>query len=408
MTAPDRRPVCMITHSYYDEDPRVRREAESLVANGIPVDVFALRRPGDPSRATLQGVEVTRLNVQRHQGAGLATYLLEYLAFLGRATVAVAAAHRRRRYRLAQVHTLPDVLVLAAIPLKLAGVPVVLDLHEAMPEFFRQRFGPRLGGPRRVRIAERLLLLQERVSIAIADAVITVNDVLADLFVGRGVSRSKITVLLNTPALDRFDPDAYPTRGFREDGVLRLVYAGALTPIYELDVVLEAIARVRVDRPALQIHLDCYGRGDDQPALEEHATRLGLDDRVCFHGRAPIEAIPAAIAAADVGLAPTRRTAFTDFSLSTKLFEYAAMGKPVVASRLPSLARYFPPGELWTYEPGDADGLASALLRLVDAGDARSVSITAALERTRELAWDRQLERYLELLRRLGVAPPAG
>ena len=36
--------------------------------------------------------------------------------------------------------SLPDFLVFAALPLKLAGVPVLLDLHEAMPEFFASRF----------------------------------------------------------------------------------------------------------------------------------------------------------------------------------------------------------------------------------------------------------------------------
>ena len=37
----------MIVHSYYDEDPRVRREAESLVEAGHDVDVYALRRADD-------------------------------------------------------------------------------------------------------------------------------------------------------------------------------------------------------------------------------------------------------------------------------------------------------------------------------------------------------------------------
>ena len=43
-------------------------------------------------------------------------------------------------------------------------------------------------------------------------------------------------------------------------------------------------------------------------------------------------------------------------SLSTKVFEYAAMGKPVVASRLPMVERTFPTGTVATYPPGDADG----------------------------------------------------
>ena len=130
----------MLVHSYYEEDPRVRRQAETLVAAGRPVDVFSLRRPGDPPQGTLEGVRITRLDVQRHQGSPIATYLAEYSAFLVRAAFALARAHRRRRYALVQVHTPPDFLAFAALPLRLAGVPLLLDLHEATPEFFRSRW----------------------------------------------------------------------------------------------------------------------------------------------------------------------------------------------------------------------------------------------------------------------------
>ncbi len=130
----------MIVHSYYDEDPRVRREAEALVAAGHDVDVFALRRPTDDAEGTLSGVRLRRHDVQRHQGAGVGVYLREYLSFLVRSSWSLIREHRRRRYGLVQVHSLPDFLAFAALPLRLTGVPLLLDLHEAMPEFFRSRF----------------------------------------------------------------------------------------------------------------------------------------------------------------------------------------------------------------------------------------------------------------------------
>ena len=114
----------MIVHSYYEEDPRVRREAEALVARGRPVDVIALRLPGDPANGILNGVRIRRLGVQRHQGAGLWVYLREYLSFLVRAGWAATTAYRSRRYRVIQVHSLPDFLVFAALPVKLAGAKV--------------------------------------------------------------------------------------------------------------------------------------------------------------------------------------------------------------------------------------------------------------------------------------------
>ena len=382
----------MVTHSYYEEDPRVRREAEALVAAGRPVDVFALRRPDDPAAEVIDGVSVRRLGVQRHQGAGLRTYFVEYLAFLVRAGLALTRAHRRRRYRLVQVHTLPDFLVFAALPLRLAGVPVILDLHEAMPEFFRSRFRGRAG-----RIGYALLRAQEAAAVRFANAVITVNEALGDRLRGLGVPESKLTIIPNAPSLARFDAGRYPARAFMADGTLRLAYAGALSPIYELDVVLMAVARLAESRPELPVSLELYGRDFAEVPLRDLAVTLGIGDRVTFHGRIAIEDVPAAIAAADVGLAPTRRSAFTDFSLSTKAFEYAAMRRPVVASRLPMVERTFG-ADVMTYTPGDADDLVLALLRLVDAPGAREAQVSRALERVRGLGWEQEASRYLALV----------
>ncbi len=392
----ERRPVGMIVHAYYEEDSRVRREAESLVARGRQVDVFALRRPGDAPVGTVDGVRVHRLNVQRHQGAGLGTYLREYSAFLVRSGWAAARAHRRRRFGLVVVHTLPDFLVFAALPLRLAGVPVVLDLHEAMPEFFRMRF-PRASNP----LVHRLLVAQERLSIGFASAALTVNDALAARLVGLGVRADKVTVLLNSPSLVRFDPAAYPVRPFMVDGTLRIAYAGALTPTYEVDVLADAIARIGALRPDLPVALEVYGRGDMEAPLRARAEAAGIAESVTFHGRIPIEDVPAAIAAADVGAAPTRRDPFTDFSLSTKIFEYGAMGKPVVASRLPLVERTFPAGSVWTYDPGDPDALAAAILGLVDDPSARDEAVARTTALIRELSWEHEADRLEALVERL-------
>ncbi|MGZ6312779.1 MAG: glycosyltransferase [Candidatus Limnocylindrales bacterium] len=275
--------MAIVTHSYYEEDPRVRRQAESLVAAGWAVDVYALRRAPDAPEGALEGVAIRRLDVQRHQGAGLGTYFAEYCAFFARATMALARAHRQRRYQLVQVATIPDWLVFAALPERLTGAPLVLDLHEAMPEFFRSRF-PRAANP----VAHGLLRLQERVSLAAATHLLTVNDALRERLLRLGVPRDRVTVILNSPSLARFDPAALPRREFMADGTLRLAYAGAVTPMYELDVALDGLARLRATRPSVRLALEVYGRGDSQPALERQAARLGLSDAVTFHGRIPL------------------------------------------------------------------------------------------------------------------------
>jgi glycosyltransferase involved in cell wall biosynthesis len=383
----------MIVHAYYEEDPRVRREAESLVAAGRPVLVLSLRRPELPAEDVIHGVHVRRLEEQRHQGAGLGTYLREYLSFLVRSSWVAVRLHRRHRFGLVQVHSLPDFLVFAALPLRLVGVPVLLDLHEAMPEFFVTRF-PRAANP----LTRRLLLLQERASIAFATHVLTVNEAMGDRLRGLGIRDDKLTIVINSPSLERFDAEAHPRRSFRKDGMLKLVYTGALTPTYELDLTIRAVARVAEQRPDLDVRLDLYGRGDSDEELRALAADLGIRGRVTLHGRIPIDHVPAVVAAADIGLAPTRLDRFTAMTISGKIYEYAAMGKPVVASALPLVERTFPDGTVATYTPGDADSMAHAILAVADDPLAREAAVARSQGVVRDAAWEREAVPYLALV----------
>jgi glycosyltransferase involved in cell wall biosynthesis len=391
----------MVAHAYYDEDPRVRREAEALVAAGWEVDALALRRPGDGERDELGGVRVRRLDVRRHQGAPVPVYLWEYLDFLVRSAVALTVAHRRQRYALVQVHTIPDFLVFAALPLRWAGVPVVLDFHEAMPEFFGSRF-PRASNP----LTRRLLTVQETASAATADAIIAVNEAVAERLAHRGVPPAKITVVRNSPSPALFDLRAHPRRAFMDDGTVRLVYTGALTPNYELDVLLDAVARLMRERPGLSLRLDVYGRGDSESTLRDQAAALGLESTVGFHGRVPLEHMAVAIAEADIGVAPIRRNAQTELSLPTKILEYAVMGKPVIASDLVTVVRSFDEKTLVSYPAGDSAGLAAGILRLVDAPAAAAKRVKRTAARVAEMSWGRESATYVALIERLAGSGP--
>jgi glycosyltransferase involved in cell wall biosynthesis len=391
-----RRPVAMLVHSYYEEDPRVRRQAETLVAAGRPVDVISLRRPGDAAEGMLGGVRITRLDVQRHQGSPIATYLAEYTEFLARATFCLARAHRRRRYALAQVATPPDFLVFAALPLRLAGVPVILDLHEATPEFFRSRW-PGASNP----LTIGALTLVELLSAAVASRVLSVNQARHERLVALQIPEAKLAVVRNGPVLARFDPGAHPTRPFMADGVLRLAYAGALTPLYGLEDVVEAVAVLARERPDLAVVADLYGRGDRAEALARRANSLGIADRVVFHGRIGLDDVAGALATADVVLSPIRRTRFSEISLSTKVFEGAIMNKPVVAADLPAARAEFDADMLAWYAPDDVADLARAIAHVADDAAWRETAVARAAVRARELAWDGEAPRYLALVEEL-------
>jgi glycosyltransferase involved in cell wall biosynthesis len=394
--------IAIVTHSVFEEDPRIRREADALADAGWEVDVFSLRATPDTVPAPEHaGVRMIVIDVGRNQGAGLGTYLREYASFFIRVAWTLTRAHRTRRYRVVEVASPPDPLVFAALPVRLAGVPIILDLHEATPEFFKSRF-PRAAG----RWSDRLLHLAERVSIRFARVAISVNRARHLRLLALGYPEAKLRVVTNGPSLARFETAGTTVRPFMADGTLRIVYTSAVTPLYQLDLVVRAVARIRAERPDLPVAFEVYGRGDAEPDLAALAAELGIADRVVFHGRIALEAIPAALAAVDIGVSPIRRDPFTEISMPTKALEYAVMGKPVVAADLPAVRDHFDPEMLAWYEPGDEASLAAAILRLVDDPEARESGAAAAAGRARELSWDREAPGYVALVE--SVARPTG
>jgi glycosyltransferase involved in cell wall biosynthesis len=152
--------------------------------------------------------------------------------------------------------------------------------------------------------------------------------------------------------------------------------------------------------------LELYGRGDSEAPLRQQATELGIADRVTFHGRIPVDDVPAAVAAADIGLAPTRLDRFTALTVSGKVYEYAAMAKPIVASALPTVTRDCRDGAVAPYPSGDAAARAAAIEAVADDPAGRARSIAAASAIVGRLAWDHVAGAYLGLIDRLAGDRP--
>lgn len=404
--------LALIVHSYVDEDPRVRRAARAAVGAGWRVSIVALRRDGDDPRGELDGATVHRLPVQRRQGAGISTYVLEYGRFALLAARELLRIDRAARIDVVHANSVPDWLVFAAWPLRRRHrVGVVLDLHEASPELFRMRFG-RSARSRATRLAARLFVaavaFAERRSIAFADWVfVTAPRLLDRLHTIAPRHRDRSEVLLNVPETARFAP-ATASRTWRADGPLRIAYAGALTPIYEVDVIIRAIALLRAagpgGEPPIDARLVVAGRGDSEPALRALAAELGIGDAVEFLGRIPFEQVPELLRGADVALAPTRLDEFTDLSVSNKVFEAMAIGTLVLATRLKTLDDLVPETAAARYASGDARGAAAVLRRLDADPTERAARIAAGLAAVRGgLSWEAAGAAYVARLAALSV-----
>lgn len=350
---------CMIVHARYPlGETRVEREARALADHGYEVDVICLRAEKEPIGETIDGINIYRLPVRRHQGSGLIAQLFEYLAFFVLASIKLAALHRQRHYSAVQAHNLPDWLVFVGLIPRLTGAQVILDLHDLMPEFYAARFNRGLAS-----FPVRLLVWQERVSCRFADHVITVTEAWRDTLITRGVAASKVSVVMNVAddrVFCRLDTGEQPRI---DDGHLRLLYHGNLTQRYGVDLAIHAANLLRDQIP--NIHLHIHGGGDARQSLIELTDALNLKEQVSFNTRGLLTSeLPALIRQADICLVPYRSDVFTDGILPTKLMEYAALGMPAIAARTTAIQAYFSDTNVEFFEPGNVDDLARCIREL--------------------------------------------
>jgi glycosyltransferase involved in cell wall biosynthesis len=288
----DRRvPVCIVRHNYYP-DTHVRRDAEALVQAGYDVSVIALRRPNQPARETLNGVDVHRMPVS-HQRGSVLRYAWEYGAFAFLAFLQVTLLHLRKRFRIVEVDNMPDVLMFTAIVPKLTGARVVLYIFDNMPELLMVTRGFSERHP-----AVRLLAFLERVSAAFADRVIVTQETARGLMQARGVPASKLLAVLNCPDEGVFVPEP-PRRKEAGDGTFEIVTHGAILERYGVQILIDALPAIAARVP--EARLQVFGEGEYRRELEALAERKGVAHLVRYRGLVPIQELIAKLRRADVG-----------------------------------------------------------------------------------------------------------
>ena len=204
-----------------------------------------------------------------------------------------------------------------------------------------------------------------------------------------GVDPGKIVELEWGADTERFRPGAPGAAPFRREAATLAVFAGAFRSWHGAIHLVRAIellaGRGRTDIGAVLI-----GDGPERTAVEAAARSVR---GVSVIGAIPHERMPAALAGADIGVAPFDIGAHRPLSLGfywspLKLFEYMAAGLPVVApavGRIPQLVSHEREGIL--YDPGGPGALALALERLTDPALRGALGAAARARAVREYSW---------------------
>lgn len=388
-----RKKICMVAHTGYEGDNRVRRYAEALVKRGDQVDVIALAEGNTPlGTEEIDGVTVYRIQRRDHNERSKWTYFWRLLRFFWASSIVLARRHHRIRYDLIHVHNVPDFLVFTAWFPKWTGAKVILDIHDIVPELFASKFATTIGS-RYVNWLKKV----EKASAAFADHVIISNHLWQEKLVSRSVSKEKCSVFVN-----HVDPAIFYRRPrTRSDGRFVILFPGTFQWHQGLDIAIEAFASLNMHNA--EFHLYGGGGGSSGVELRQLVTRLGLDGRVKFFDGVPLDEIAEIIANADLGIVPKRADSFGNEAYSTKIMEFMSQGIPVVASRTKIDTFYFDDTVVHFFASGDAQAMAVAMLNVIENEALRESLVEAGYEYVRQNNWNLKKRNYLELVDKLAT-----
>jgi glycosyltransferase involved in cell wall biosynthesis len=145
-----------------------------------------------------------------------------------------------------------------------------------------------------------------------------------------------------------------------------ILYLGTLTKVRRLDFLVRVLAAVRQQVAGAKLYL--VGRGDDpsdEQLLQAETARLHVESSVVFVGHLPQAQALEYVRDAAVCVSPFFPTPILNSTSPTKLVEYLAMGKAVVANDHPEQRLVIEQSRAGICVPWDEQAFAGAIVELL-------------------------------------------
>lgn len=241
----------------------------------------------------------------------------------------------------------------------------------------------------------------EALNLAAAERIFVVSEVERQNLLRINVSAEKIVVNPNGVDTETFRPGAGGAAMRHELGIpeneIVAGFVGTFGPWHGVLTLAEAIASMPIDS---SVRFLLIGAGRFRDEVERIIRDARRESQVIFAGHVDHRRVPALLDACDILLSPhvPLEDGSDFFGSPTKLFEYMAMGKGIVASRLGQIGDVLADEETaLLVEPANVRDLSDAILRLANSRELRerlgAAARRAAIERH---TWKQNAQRVID------------
>ncbi len=246
----------------------------------------------------------------------------------------------------------------------------------------------------------------EKFNFSKAHKIMVVSEALKKYVVKKGTPSQKVVVLPNAVNSDLFNPQVASTDSFskklknQKGKKFILGFVGSLKPWHGIRLLADAF--LKLYQQDKSYHLLIVGEGPEKKLLEELQMKNDLNGAVTLVGAVSHHKIPGLIQQMDVALAPYPKLEYFYFS-PLKLFEYMAVGKPVVASnsgQIKNIIKHGQDGLL--FDPGNSKSLIQQIEILRNNPHLRqTLGQRAAQKILKNYVWEKNAQRVLDAAEKL-------
>ncbi len=378
-------------------DRRVWQEAQALNRAGWLVSVICPNSKRYPLKyEMIDGIAIYRHSLPFEARSALA-FLLEYAIALAYEFRLLLKVHAERGFSVIQACNPPDLIFLVTLPFKLFGKLFVFDQHDVAPELYVAKFG-------RKGFFHRMLLLCEWLTFKSANMVISANETFREIAIDRGGKRPEVVETVYSIPDARNIYRTQPQDEVRKGRKFVLGYLGIIGDQDGVDHMVRAVNYLVRDAGFTDFQAVVIGDGPALASVRALARQLDMDDHITFTGYLSGSVLMAHVSAFDVGLIPDPVNETNDMMSMNKVFEYSALGIPIVSYRLKETMRLL--GDAAIYAQGsEPKDLALACLQLMRDDELRMNCGTRARDHAQlSFSWEKESQKYVNAYERLIVS----